>query len=585
MRLITILFALALFGGAAHAQGDNANLLVQSPDGKIVKLVWFIKVVPADFSGFDIKRKDGLGEWHTLNTTPLLPGISLKKDLSPFEPDNTEATRIKERLKDMLKAGKLHEYDYTTYMAKWRNNEKDIQDVMHLSSLDFDISVITGFGFVDHSATQKTDYQYGLFIHGTDKLLDKAAWNYGEIPDLNVVREITSRSVRGKNGVQLIWNADMAKVRTSFVAGFNVYKRGIRLNDRPIVSVNARDNSEYTWNDAGANSSVSDQYSISAESLFGIEGIIKSYTYNPDDHPAEYKKTTVTQISSLGFYFKDGISIDWSFPREYERFIKGFFVEKDNMPDGYIKVSDMLSPDTRSFIDKTGSPVSGAIRMRVSVVYNDKTSVPGAERLYSYFPLIDPPKPQGTRVVMAVENKVNVARISWDPIINGDSTSHHYIVYAMVNGSNKAGVIADKIPLKQTNFSYPIPAGIGAVYKFYVVAAGRSGSNSIPGDTVAVNTPSTELPAPVISKAVAEGDKAAIQWQSAEIPDLAGFRIYDDATIVADEKVLNKASRDFVTGTLLPGTTHNYTIRAISEKGVLSAPSAVVPVVMPAAKK
>lgn len=580
-----LLLLLVLFPAMLQAQTDNASLQAQSPDGHTVKLVWFIKNVPADFAGFDIKRKDGLGDWQKMNVTPLLPGISQKKDLSPFESDNAEATRIKGKLKDLLKAGKLHEYDFNSFSDKWVANDKEIQDVLHLATLDFDISVISGFGFVDHTITQKMDYQYGLFLHGSDKLVVKISWNYGEVPDLNVVREITSKSQPGKKGVQLIWNADAARVRSSYVAGFNVYKRGIRLNDRPVYFSGGKDNTEYTFNDAGANSSVSDQYSISAESLFGIEGTIKSYVYNPEEHPAEYKKATVTQISSLGFYFKDGIELSWTFSREQERFIKGFYVEKDNMPEGYQRVSDLLPADTRSYVDKSTSPVSSAIRMKVIAVYNDRTAAQGVERLYSYFPLIDPPRPQNTKAVLTTENKKVSVRLSWDPIMNGDSATRYYSVYVLSGTGAKVDMLAEKIPGKQNSFTHTFSSGTGGIYRFYLMAEGRSGGLSIPGDTVTVSVPVTELPEVVITAASEQGGNAMIQWQYNDMQDLVGFRLYDDATVIADENVLGKNVREYIAKALQPGSVHNYTVRAVSAKGVLSEKAVSMQVTIPAAAK
>ncbi len=585
MRLFFFtLLTVVLCSHSLWGQNESANLLAQSPDGKTVKLVWFLKSAPGDVPGFDIKRKDGLGDWHTLNAGALLPGISMKKNLTQFESDNVEVTRIKEKLKDLLRTGKIHEYDYNTFVEKWKNNDKEIKDIMNLVALDFDLSVISGFGFVDHTVTQKIDYQYGLFIHGTNTLLGKATWNYGEIPDLDVVKGITSKSSPGKKGVQLIWNADVNKIKTSYVAGFNVYKRGIRLNDRPINSRDPGDPSEYVWNDASANSTVSDQYSISAESLFGIEGIIRSYTYNPADHPSDYKRAVVTQISSLGFYFKDGISIDWTFPKDQEHFIRGFYIEKDNMPDGYRRVSDLITPESRDYIDKTASPVSSPIRIRVTAVYNDKTLNPGIERLYSYFPILEPPRPQNTRVSLAMENKKLIANISWEPVMNGDSATHLYKVYLLGSASNAPDLLAEKLTLKQTSFRYSTPPGISALYRFFVIAVGRSGAESVPGDTVSVTAPSTELPAPSIGKTTIENGKVTIQWQFPEITDVVGFRLYNDATMIADEKVLKKNAREFTTSDLLPGSINNFTVRAITEKGIIGEASAAAAVTIPALK-
>lgn len=583
IRITSLLFVL-FCSLRALGQGDNVHLLAQSPDGHTVKLVWSMNSLPAGFTGFEIRRKDGIGDWHTLNKVPLLPGISQKKDLSPFESDNTEVTRIREKLHDLVYAGKLKEYDFTTFAEKWAARDKDVLDVLQMASVNFDIAVISGFGFVDHTVTQKMEYQYGLFLKGGDKPIAKTKWNFGAIPDLDAVKEITSKALLSTKGIQLLWTADLARVRSGYISGFNVYKRGIRLNDRPIQPSGGKEKAEYIFSDAGADPAIADQYSISAESLFGIEGNIRTYEYDPANHPKEYVKPVVTKITSLGFYFKEGIEVKWTFPKDQERFIKGFVVEKDNMPAGYTAVSDVLPEDARIFVDETSSPVSSALRIRVNAVYWDKTIMNGTELLYSYFPLLDPPRPINTKAIVA--GRKPAVKISWDPIINGDSVTRNYHVYMYPAAGGKVEALTDKVPVRQNYFNYPIPRGLSTVLRFYVVAEGRSGSFSIPGDTVQAVAPTTVMPAVTVTKAVAEGNDAMLQWQFGEVSDLAGFRISDGSTLVADEKVLTAGVRQYVIrDAASAGAEHNYTVRAVSADGVVSEDAVSMHVVFPPAKK
>lgn len=493
MRIVLSFFAALIFWVSAFAQGNTVNMLAQSPDGKMVKLVWFFTAPQQNVSGFDIKRRDGMGEWQKLNSAPIMPGISMKKDLSPAGPDNIEAARIKEKLKDMLKAGIVQEYSYPAFMAKWKAGDKSILDLFSLAQVDFDVSLISGFGFVDRTVSQKTDYQYGLFEQGTNNMIAQLMWNYGEIPDLNVVQEITSRIVPGSGkGIQLIWSADMSKMKKGNVAGFNIYKRGIRLNDRPIIATEGKDPSVFMWVDKAASTAVVDQYSISAESIFGIEGIIKSYKFNPIEHPAEYKKPLITNLSSQGYYFKDGTVMEWSFPQEYERYIRGFFIEKDNIPKGYTIVSDLLHPSTRSFLDHTGSQAEYYIRGRVVALYNDRSMIYGTEKLYSYFPSTEAPKPQNAVVKGVIENRRYVLNISWDGPINGDNATYQYRIYQYDALNDKFTLLADKLPVTNNNYRY-VPTGNASTYKFYITAINRSGTESLPGDIASWQMPQEQL--------------------------------------------------------------------------------------------
>ncbi|MBX2906598.1 MAG: fibronectin type III domain-containing protein [Taibaiella sp.] len=566
------------------AQTGIADLQAQSPDGKTVKLAWITTSMPPGFNGFDIKRKDGLGDWKQLNSVPLLPGISLKKDLTPYESDNTDATRIKEKLKDLIAAGKLREYDFNTFIGRWATNDKEIQDVMGLAMLDFDISIISGFGFVDHTVSQKMEYQYGLFLHQNGELVDKISWNYGTVPDLDVVREISSKALPGRPGVELSWSVEVGRMKSSLIAGFNVYKRGIRLNDHPIWIDGKKDLSNFSWNDAGANSSVAEQYSISAESIFGIEGLITSYNYVPSEHPTGYSKTVVSSIASRGYYYRDGIQVSWTFPKDQERFISGFYVEKDNMPDGYRRVSELLPADQRSFIDNTGSPVSTPFRMRIVAAYKDRTMFAGIERMFNYFPLIDPPKPQNVQAVVKTERQNVAVKVSWDRPMNGDSTTDRFSVWCVRNALDKATQIAGNLTPSQNTCGYDVPQGVSATIGFFVRASSRFSGESF-SDTVYVITPSTFLPAPTAHASRSGDSSVAVHWDFTDVSDLAGFRLYSNGTLIADEKQLVRGIRDYTFTGLAPATTYNFTVRAVSEKLIVSDASAPAVVDMPVPQK
>ena len=584
MRLFILSILGFLFCSKIFAQYENVSLLVQSPDGKTVKLVWFFKRWNSDITGFDIKRKDGIGDWVKLNREPIVPEISTTKNLSIVEADETEESAAKDKLFKLLASKKLEETDDSTLLHKLSTDNKAFQDLMKMLAGDYSLALITGFAYVDHTVTKKQDYQYGLFIKGTDVLLDSVLWNYGQIPDLNAVNEITSKANKKSKGVQLMWNADVNKMRAGDVAGFNVYREGIRLNSTPIMATNNNDISEFTWSDRSANNNIPNHYSISAESLFGIEGIIKPYTYNPADHPDTYEKPEVKEVTSLGYYFKEGINVKWDFPKESEHFLKGFYVEKDNMPGGYNQVSALLDPSTRVFTDKSPSPVTGYIRFRVVAVYNDKTKVKGIERVYNYFPMREPPLPENIKAKGVLKDKKFTVNISWDPPMNGDTSTDYYRIYLYNPSNNNLEPVTEK-PIRTNNFNYLIGSGAAARYKFFISSIGKNKTESPLSDTIAVNAPSLEIPLPVINKILTDNNKAIVKWQYAEIADLKGFRLYQNKNVIATENELTKKIREFTTPVLAEGTSYDFTIVAVSENDIVSEVSLPVTITIPLSHK
>ena len=582
MKTVTLTFlGILLSAKLLFAQNENVNLLVQSPDGKTVKLVWFIKNMDNSITGFDIKRKEGLGDWVKLNAEAVLPEISTKKNLAVVESDKSEASRIKARLFQLIGEHKLMEIDHNEYLRKSMNDDKDIKEITRVMALDYDIALINGFAYVDHTVTSKTEYQYGLFIQGTNKLLAKVLWNYGEIPDLNMISEITSKATTKAKGIQIIWNADVDKMKSADVAGFNIYRQGIRLNTIPIVSSNNNDPSEFQWYDKSANAANISQYSISAQSIFGIEGIIKSYIYNPADHTSEYIAPVAQEITSLGYYFKEGIGVKWSFPSAYEKYLKGFYVEKNNLPNGYKRVSSLLPPSARNFADKSLSPVSTYIGIRVIAVYNDKTEAVGSPQVYIYFPAIAPPAPQDLKIKSMRQDKKISIKLSWDPAMNGDSITTYYKVFSKDLSANSFNAIEEKIPAKKSNYTFDIEHGSASLYSFFIVAYSKNSTESITSDTVSVQVPSIELPQPVIKNGFPNANRVVIQWQYPDIPDLKGFRIYQDKNILAGEQDLLKDKREFTTAELERGKTYEFTIVAVSDNNIESQQSLPVQVTIP----
>jgi len=582
--IITVL-GLLLNAHLVFAQNENANLLVQSPDGKTVKLIWFIKSWDSNITGFDIKRKEGLGDWVKLNSEPILPGISVKNKIALVETDKTEASRIKAKLLQMIADNKLKEMNYNEYLQKLNSNDKEAYDILFMMAHDYDVALMGGFAFVDHSVISKTDYQYGLFIQGTNKLLASTSWNYGEIPDLNAVNEITSKASTRKKGIEIIWDADIDKMKSADVAGFNIYRQGIRLNQYPIVAANNDNLSEFTWVDKFANSSNTTSYSISAESIFGIEGIIKSYTYKPEAHTSEYIAPEAKEITSLGFYFKDGMSIKWSFPVAFEKFLKGFYVEKNNIPGGYKRVSPLLTPSSRVFIDKSGSPAASYISMRVVAVYNDRTITAGPGRIYSYLAVREPPTPQNLKVKSVQEEKKISVKLSWDPPLDGDTITSYYKLYVQEPETKRFKIINEKQPIRKNYCTYSIEHGNASAYKFYISAINRINVESASSDTVSIQVPSLELPSPIIRNVFQDGDKAVIKWEYDDIKDLKGFRLYQGKNLIAGEDDLPKDKREFITKELAKGSSYEYTIVAVSENNIESPVSKPAQLMIPAKNK
>jgi fibronectin type 3 domain-containing protein len=129
---------------------------------------------------------------------------------------------------------------------------------------------------------------------------------------------------------------------------------------------------------------------------------------------------------------------------------------------------------------------------------------------------------------------------------------------------------------------YPVPDAAAGEYKFFVIAVKKSGVESAPSDTLTVQTITTELPVPVISKTLPDTNKITVQWQYPEITDLKGFMLYMNGAAVASPKELKKNTREYTVPKITAGTTYEFRLRALTVAGLVSDYSPAVQVAAPA---
>ncbi len=565
------------------AQDDNASLILQSPHGTRVKMIWFLKRWEPGVHGFDLKRHEGIQkEWTQLNSVPIYPSLKHKKDLRNLGSDKTENERVRSAAMKFLASYKIPEMDSFAFAQNMLNDAKFLPDFFAMVSENYDLALYSGFAFIDNTLTRKIDYEYGLFDHETGNLMARATWNYGETPDLNMIAEVTSRSTTRKRGILIMWAAEQNKIKSGYVHGFNIYRDGIRLNQEAIpVTAGAEG---YEWFDSTANSSIPNQYAIASQSILDIEGNIRPYTYNPSDHPSAYQKAVLEEVASQGFYFKEGFRVAWSFPADHERFISGFYVEKENMPAGYKRVSPLLDPATRVFVDKSASSASSYIRSRVVAVYKDKTQVRSRDRVFSYFPLREPPAPVGLEANGVVKDKTYTLHFTWDAPMIGDTSTACYNLFSLDDTTGKLVPVKSGNTIRNTAFSYRVPDGNTGAKKFCLLAVGKNKVESKLSDTLVVVVPTVAPPRPSGISVVPNDDGLKIQWQYADIFDLRGFRLFINNKLALGEDSLKKNTRECELQ-LEGGHNYEFKFQAVTTSNITSELSDPAAINLPAANR
>jgi hypothetical protein len=579
-KIFYTMMMMALCHGILLAQKeDNYKLVGQSPDGRILKMAWFIRSWDASVTGFDIKRRIKGGSWEKVNKTPVIPEQSVSKDLSNVEADAAEQSRLRQKLQNMENSSQAKEIKSDEYLRKLKSDAGAIGAVALITGLDFDMALLHGFGLVDRNIPAADNYEYGLFSAGSSKLLSVMIWKYGEKADLNIITTVSAKSISPGTKIQLTWQADKERTPIAMLAGFNIYRNGAKINSAPKMAVDDIGKMLFSTFDSAVSTTEPTRYEISAQSIFGIEGSKVSYEYKPSEHPSSYKNATLLKIEPEGANFSEGMGVTWTFPPENEIYLKGFRIEKADLPAKFTTLSENISPGDRKFIDKTKTSAASYIKFRVIAIYKDGTELPSYELLYYYLPTIKPLKAMNVKTELVVKEHQTFAKLSWDPKAADDTLTDYYQVMVSNPVSGKFMLDAGIPPIKDNSYMYEIDYRHAAKYKFGIVPISKYLIQGEISDTAEVLSPSRELPYIRINSLTADSNKVSIRWDYPDLWDIKGFRIYQNGNLVANELQVKKNARLFVTPGLRRGAIYDFSVQAVTEYGVesdKSMPSTII---------
>ncbi len=550
------------------AQEPTASLLLQSPDGKTVKLLWVLKAWDKSLDGFDLKKRSGRGDWQKLNKAPILPEISLQKDFTIVDTDPVAAGDLKAVLVQKIGAGEMKEISHTAYIEKLRTDPDAIKAVAMMTALNYQLALINGFAFVDRN-TSAGRWEYGLFPTGSNKALATASWQFGERPDLDLITDITARKTSVKNKIQLVWTVDSVKAKAAHLSGFNIYREARKLNQAPVMSLNSVGLYEFSWFDS-LEVLQKTQYNISTVSIFGIESALRPFTYDPAMHAQDYQAPELIEPLSEVQGTTAKVRLSWTLPKSLNQQLKGFRMYRADLPAEPRTISELLPPNARSFDDKTPAVIPSYVRYQLQAIYQDGTIMQSGERLFYYAPALKPSKPQGLKATWTKKADKLVVDLSWNAPAADDSLTDYYQLYASDAISGKLYLQADRGRIEGNTISYTINYGKGQRYDFAVSAIGKNLVESELSDTASVRVPSQQLPYPRIENVAVDSNRVKLFWDYPEIADLKGFRVFQNGNMVASEFELNKAVRQFSTPSLKWNTTYGFTIQAVTETGVES---------------
>ena len=553
-----------------------------------VKLIWSVDKWPEGLQGLVIKRrsieKNGKkSAWAQLNKKALKIGNSKSKDLS-----NT--TNSKELIEQLQK--KRIKYLNNTKKGATRIEEveenilqKELKDADAFTMLmlffyyDFDVAMLYGFGYSDTKVPKAYMYEYGLFAIKDGKTQESPVasykWKYGDKPDLSV--KIKKEKIKKrKKTIQLYWVFDTEDYdKKANIAGFNIYRKtqgskAEKLNPTAIWLNKANEKRTLFFKDTTIDTKQSYTYFITPVSIFKNEGVRHEIKYHPKDHEDITPPILSSNVNSGDDFINEGVQLKWEFRQKEESRIIGFVIERRIMPNvEYNIISDTINPSAREYADNELPGGKGQnFHYRVTALQDESYPLwSNVERLF-YDPKPDLSKSKLT-ATPKIENENIFVELKWEGSEKNLKLSKGYGIFT----DRAGGILAyeqDIEAIKGYNYNYAIEGATGTNYLFAIALIDNNEVATIVTDTVKVIIPTTNLPFISIWPISANKQKVTIDWKyKNNIPDLAGFRVYANDVLIADEQKISKDLRKWTTDDLDPGR-YNFQIEAITSFGITS---------------
>lgn len=579
-KLFFLILLAGLFTAVAAAQAPPVELFGEGGDG-LVKLLWVPRSWPEGLTAFQVQRRalsgNRRGGWTPVNDTPIFPELSRAKDLSNVESGPAALERLQEKLEGHLSAGSTREVPRQEYLRQLSSDPEAVKGLYLPIALDYDFALLNGFGLVDRGLPPAEGYEYGLFLifgaQRQEQPVDTFSWQYGAPPNLSLPVELETHTTGTPSRLEIRWTFDYQAYLSKNLNGFNLYRQSgagsfQKLNETPIWAAAEGDTARLSFFDENVQPNTAYTYALAPLSLFGSEGPRQEVVYDPSELPGEIEPPAL-QVAARPAG-SPGISFEWGFSAAAQSFIRGFVLQRrENVEAPYEDASALLPPPARAAEDVPPRPGEYYF-YRLRVVEDHGLNLFSNELLLFYDPQIPPPPPTGLRGSYETEGQQQFIRLEWDPAPPEDTLTAGYRLYSNFPPDERLLLEGNISPITGNSYLYEISSLKSAVYRFAVSAVSKNRAESGLSDTIQVVTPSRKLPNPNIWPFTVEGNRITLNWEYEALPGLAGFRIFQDGELAADENQLGPSARQWASPPLEFDTSYQFELQAVTDTGLTS---------------
>ncbi len=558
--IVTVIHAQKI---ALEAQGN----------GKDVKLFWFCGEWSQDMEGVVIKRKSGNKPWQALSGV-IKPAV-VGEDLTTRTNDASLVAKLITHRDSALAVERLQKTDAQKFKSDVLLSEGALRMLPLITNFNYNDALVMGFAYYDKNVPSSAhNYTYGIFASRNGQVdvapITTAEWRYGDkvIPKTSEESCLKKR-LRKDHGFQLTWFFQKDFILKEKVRDYLVYKTDTLGNKQLITPSPLRIdmsfdpvkiyyiNADYYFKEKAT-------FEVVLRDVFDTPRLKFSVQITPDEFP-DFPNPTLT-ISHQNERDQN-TTVTWGFPKEYKDFIVDVQIKKGMTPENMEVIE--IHPNKTSYVDDQNTK-SGVYYYKLKITTSTGDVLfSQPQRITKYFPVI-PPRPTGLTVELADGKAV----LKWykDP---NDPITKSYLIYKKVLDSKELAHLSYLPKIEVDSCVLPLGSSFGGVHRFAIRAVGESIMRSDFSDTVQLVVPTEKMPFVEIYPFQKDKNRVTLQWKyPTYVDDLAGFRLYQDGELIADETELDATKRQWRINNLKI-KNYNYTLEAVSTSGVLSKMSQI----------
>jgi hypothetical protein len=572
MRKITLLSIFAFWANLLLAQNITYTFLGQGSQ-QDVRLFWYVDKWPEELMGFDIKRRTGKNDWEKLNNTTITPTLAQGADLSNRSNNDAVIQDLNKVKQEKNQNNQIRPIPDDQFKQELKNAEM-LQAFSVVLNIDFFNSLIVGFGFLDHNSF-KEKQEYGLFPVFKDGAVNDPVKTFVWDPNDPLIIDVpaTYNMKALKNKVKLYWHIEEKDfTKHTILNGFDVYKveegKDHEKINKSRIWVDFKEGKGTVFQmDVLEDKDKPVTYALVPATIFNLEGEWVEMKYDPADRPQAYNAPVLKKLSYSDKDNKQQVVFEWEFEQANEAFIKGFNIKKQNAEGLFETFKGDIARQKREFVFEFNESLLEPLDFLVEIEYSTgevfQSNIKGL-----YIPKSrKPEKPMNLTYELERDGEDMMLKLFWGHKGQGPI---NFIIYTAKDSLSTVIKDDNYGEISQNSVLIPIYSSKASVFKVAVSALNESYQESDLSDPLVVLLPSTRLPNIDIWPIQVKNDKVSLAWKYPnDILDLAGFRLYQNDILVADEKALKPGARSWESKSMTAGS-YEYFIEAVSKNGVVS---------------